>query len=241
MGMTPYEFQQLQKAGKPQSGNLLDAPRPHFIRGREEAQLRYEAQKFADDWVSREEAIGLVAQDNARTNWLVADSEEGFRQFQQQLHGEQSAVEEDLEGLSQEEIAAKMVDAQDRIDQQERADRLAWEAFKKRPTSQFLRKHPELSESDLTQIDLQLTEWRLPAEKANLDQLEEAYQAVFLHGLLRPTTRKSAEPTVDPYTLSMEELERRAGGRDTAVVDDYVPTGSRFGAMGFTFEPGEER
>ena len=231
--LTPYEFQRLQEAGKPQSGNLLDAPRPHSVRGREHDQLRRETQEFAANRTTHEDAIGVVAQDNARANWATADDEDGFRQFQQQLHAQDGlqsilTAEEELNGLSQEEMAAKIAEAQARVDQQEQADRKAWKAFKARPTSQFLRQHPEVSESDITQVDLQLTEWRISSLKASLAQLNQAYEAVKAHGLLRPTTvRKSAESSFDPETAPMSEVLQRAGGLEVngriVESDSYVP------------------
>jgi len=233
MGITPFEFQQMQKAGKPKSGNLLDMARPHEVRGREQRQIQQETAEFARNHITHEDAIGVVARENAQANWEVEDSEDGFRQFQTALHAQDArptvlTAEEELNGLSQEEMAAKIAEVQYRADQQEQADRKAWEAFKARPTSQFLRQHPEVSESDITQIDLQLTEWRISSLKASLAQLNQAYEAVKAHGLSRPTTvRKSAESSFDPETAPMSELLQRAGGLEVngriVESDSYVP------------------
>lgn len=193
MGMTPQEYVARQQAGgKPKPENLLDMPRPHAgSQGREQVRLRIDVADFEKNYIGHEAAIEENARANARAIWEAEDSEEGFRAFQAQIHAlEVPAAEEDLDNLSAEEIAVKMQEAQARLDQQDQVDKKAWRAFQARPTSQFLRAHPECSESDQVQIELQLAEWRIPTEKASLEQLTSAYFEVVKHGLSRPIARR---------------------------------------------------
>lgn len=162
------------------------------------------------------------------------DDEEGFLEFQKLRHA--NDTEDDVAGLSFSRIAAK-------IEERDRVDREAWEEFKARPDVAFMRQHPEISESDVTQINLQLTEWRIATP--TLSQLNQAYTAVKNHGLSRPNRVQKVESEENLYAMDLSELVKKSGGLTTngrTAPEEYVPSnlGSRHFGVGTTHEPSEE-
>lgn len=206
----------------------------NLIPWTDQQKLAVEAKEYevSRNMRSQEELRGHVM-DQIDAAQPLDDDEEGFLEFQKLRHA--NDTEDDVAGLSFSRIAAK-------IAEQEAADRQAWEEFKARPDVAFMRQHPEVSESDVQQIDLQLAEWRI--KTPSLSQLNQAYAAVKNHGLSRPIRAQKVESEQSAYDMPMEELARRAGGLTTngrTAPEEYVPSnlGSRHFGVGTTHEPGE--
>lgn len=163
-----------------------------------------------------------------------------------------------LDNMSADELYEEHQKAQRQADLDEAEDRVVFEKGEARGAYRWLREHPEFIQcpENVAQFQLYFNARRIDLNRASVEQIEEAYQA--LKGQLK---LRKVEPQSEPesetslYDLPLDELERKAGGRrndgpayhhgdrqtDVTVSEDYVPTGSRFGSMGFTFEPGEQR
>jgi hypothetical protein len=128
---------------------------------------------------------------------------------------------------------------------EEAEDRAIFEKSEARGAFRWLRQHPEFVQcpENIAQFQLYFNNRRIDLNRASVEQIEEAYQA--LKGSLKlrkiePQAEQLSQQSL--YDLPLGELERRAGGRQTdgrqTESDDYVPDSNiryKVGGVGLKF------